>query len=114
MVTQFKEDRNYPRYDLNQIHALAGSQRVVYANRSVQRDTANHGYEFKDVCRCLLELRPEDFKRSGRYEGPLWYDVYEIRFSAPTGHVDDLYLKLSLASGCLLVNLFSFHPSRAL
>jgi hypothetical protein len=113
MVTSFTEARDYPRYDLRQIHMLAALQRV-YVSWSVQRDATNLGYELNDICRCLRALKSSDFRHSGRYEGPAWYDVYEIRFMGPTEHVDDLYIKLSLGHGCLVVNLFSFHLTRAI
>lgn len=113
MVTPFTEARGYPRYDLRQIHALAALQKV-WVNQTVQRDVSNLGYELDDVCRCLRELKASDFRHSGRYDGPLWYDVYAIRFNAPTGQVDDLYIKLSLAKPCVVVSLFSFHLTRAI
>jgi len=114
MVTSFREVRDYPKYDLRQIHALAAIQRVTYANRSVVRDAMNLGYELDDVCRCLQACKPSDFRHSGRYDGPLWYDVYRTRFTSPTGYVDDLYIKLSLGQGCLVIELFSFHLTRAI
>jgi hypothetical protein len=114
MVTSFTEARDYPRYDLRQVHALAALQQVVYANRSVERDVANLGYAPEDVCLCLGALKSSDFRHSGRYEGPLWYDVYRIRFTSPAGYVDDLYIKLSLSQGCLVVDLFSFHLTRTI
>lgn len=114
MVTSFTEARDYPRYDLRQIHSLAALQRVAYANLSVLRDAMNLGYELDDVCRCLQKLKSSDFRHSGRYDGPLWYDVYRTRFISPTEHVDDLYIKLSLGQGCLLIDLFSFHLTRAI
>lgn len=114
MVTLFTEVRDYPRYDLRQVHSLAALQRVVYANRSVVRDATNLGYQQPDVCRCLQQLKSSGFRHSGRYDGPLWYDVYRIRFTSPAGYVDDLYIKLSLATGCLVIDLFSFHLARTL
>jgi HTH-type transcriptional regulator / antitoxin MqsA len=87
MVTSFSEARDYPSYDLRQIHSLAALQKVVYASRSVQRDAVNLGYELDDVCRCLQKLKSSDFRHSGRYEAPLGYDVYRIRFISPTGYV---------------------------
>jgi HTH-type transcriptional regulator/antitoxin MqsA len=68
MVTSFTELRDYPRYDLRQIHWLAALQRVVYANRSVERDAMNLGYGPDDVCRCLQKLKSSDFRHSGRYQ----------------------------------------------
>jgi hypothetical protein len=112
MVTSFTEVRDYPRYDLRQVHDLAGLQRVVYANRSVERDAMNLGYGPDDVCQGLQRLKPSDFKHSGRYDAPHWYDVYRIRFTSPAGYVDDLYIKLSLGHGCLVIDLFSFHLTR--
>lgn len=113
MVTSFTEARDYPSYDLRQIHSLAALQRVAYAGWSVL-DAMNLGYELNDVCRCLRELKSSNFKGSGRYDKPVWYDVYEIRFAGPTGHLDDLYIKLALSQGCVVVNLFSFHLTRAI
>jgi hypothetical protein len=114
MVTSFTEERDYARYDLRQVHALALLQRVVYANRSVRRDTANFGYGLADVCQCLQKLKSSDFRHSGRYDGPRWYDVYRSRFRSQGGYVDDLYIKLSLGQGCLVIDLFSFHLTRAI
>jgi len=113
MVTLFTETRDYPRYDLRQVHALAAIQKV-YLTRSAQRDMRAIRYELDDVCRCLGELKSSNFRHSGRYEDPLWYDVYRIRFTSPTEHVDDLYIKLSLGRGCLVIDLFSFHLTRTI
>jgi hypothetical protein len=114
MVTPFTEERDYPRYDLRQVHRLAALQRVAYVTESALRDATNLGYALDDVCRCLQELKSSDFRHAGRYDGPLWYDVYQIRFIGPTEHVDDLYIKLSLGLGCVAINLFSFHLTRTL
>jgi hypothetical protein len=114
MVTSFTEVRDYPRYDLRQIHRLAALQRIVYANLSVVRDATNLGYGMEDVCRCLRKLKSSDFRHSGRYDSPRWYDVYGTRFTSPTGYVDELYIKLSLGQSCLVIDLFSFHLTRAL
>jgi hypothetical protein len=111
MVTQFSEVQDYARYDLKQIHALAAACAVVYVNPDVQRDTEKFGYDFDEVCSCLVQLAAEDFKHSGRYANrDLWYDVYTVKYQAPSGHIDDLYIKLTLGKGCLVVNVFSFHP----
>jgi hypothetical protein len=112
MVTSFREVRDYPRYDLRQVHSLAALKSVAYANRSVVRDAMNLGYGLDDVCCGLQKLKSSDFRHSGRYEGPLWYDVYRTRFTSPAGYVDDLYIKLSLDQGCLVIDLFSFHLTR--
>ena len=113
MVTLFTEERDYPRYDLRQVYRLAALQQV-YMTWSAVRDATNLGYELDDVCRCLEELKSSDFRHSGRYDGPVWYDVYCIRFTGPAGQVDDLYIKLSLSRGCLVINLFSFHLTRTI
>lgn len=114
MVTQFSEIRDYAKYDLAQIHELAASQCVVYVNRDVQRDTENYGYDFEGVCRCLQQLTAKEFRHSGCYANRnLWHDVYRMNYRAPSGHIDDLYIKLSLGKSCLVVNIFSFHPSGA-
>lgn len=114
MVTPFTEERDDPRCDLRQIHSLATLHRVVYATRSVERDAVNLGYGMADVCGCLGQLKSSNFKHSGRYEGPLWYDVYRGRFTSPAGYVDDLYIKLGLGQDCLVIDLFSFHLTRAI
>lgn len=114
MVTSFTEARDYPRYDLRQVHALAALRKVAYASRSVERDALNLGYESGDVCGCLQKLKPTDFRHSGRYDRPLWYDVYRIRCTSPAGYVDDLYIKLCLRQDGLLIDLFSFHLTRAI
>lgn len=114
MVTLFTEERDHPSYDLGQVRHLAALQKVVYANRSVERDAMNLGYEREDVCRCLQKLTSGDFRHSGRYDRSAWYDVYRIRFTSPAGFVDDLYIKLSLGPGCLLIDLFSFHLTRTI
>jgi hypothetical protein len=114
MVTSFTEVRDYPRYELRQVHDLAAMHRVNYAGRSVARDATNLGYELQDVCLCLQKLESSDFRHSGRYDSPLWHDVYRIRFTSPAGYVDDLYIKLSLSPGCLVIELFSFHLTRAI
>jgi hypothetical protein len=113
MVTPFTEERDYPRYDLRQVHSLAARGRV-FMTWSAIRDSSNLGYELDDVCRCLEELRSSDVRHSSRYGGPAWHDVYRIRFTSPAGYVDDLYIKLSLGQGCLVINLFSFHLTRAI
>lgn len=114
MVTSFTEVRDYPRHDLRQIHVLAALHRVVYANRSVERDAMNLGYGPDDVCCCLQKLKSSDFRHSGRYDTPLWYDVYRSRCTSPAGYVDDWYIKLSLGKDCLVIDLFSFHLTRAI
>jgi hypothetical protein len=86
----------------------------VHMTWAAVRDSTNLGYELADVCRCLEELKTSDFRHSGRYDSPLWYDVYRIRFTSATQHLDDLYIKLSLSQGCLVLHLFSFHPARAI
>lgn len=113
MVTSFTEVRDYPRYDLRQVQTLAARQRV-HVTPSALRDSTNLGYQLDDVCRCLRALKSNDFRHSGRYEGPLWHDVYEIRFVGPTEHVDDLYIKLALGQDCVVINLFSFHLTRTI
>lgn len=114
MVTPFREERDYPRYDLRQVRHLAAQRRLVYATESALRDAMNLGYVLDDVCRCLQELKSSDFRYSGRYDGSAWYDVYQIRFLGPTDHVDDLYIKLSLGLGCVVIDLFSFHLTRTI
>jgi hypothetical protein len=113
MVTSFREVREYPSYDLRQIHCLAGLNKLRMT-LSAQRDATNLGYGLDDICRCLQALKSSDFRHSGRYDGPLWYDVYRIRFTSPAGYVDDLYIKLGLNQGCIVINLFSFHLTRAI
>jgi motility quorum-sensing regulator/GCU-specific mRNA interferase toxin len=113
MVTSFTEVRDYPKYELRQVHSWAAQGKVLVTS-SVQRDATNLGYGLDDICRCLQELRSSDFRHSGRYDGALWYDVYRVRFTSPAGYLDDLYIKLALGQDCLVINLFSFHLTRAI
>ena len=98
-------------YDLDRVHEAARSHRV-FMNRTIQRDVANLGYDFNDVCRCLEELTIADY--SGVYERDgLQFDVYKPRFAHGPG-VDALYVKLSERSNATLpqVALGSFHLQR--
>jgi hypothetical protein len=113
MVTSFTEERDYPRYDLRQVRRLAAVKKLRLTC-SAQRDATNLGYGLDDICRCLQALKSNDFRHSGRYDEPLWHDVYRIRFSSPAEYVDDLYIKLGLSQDCMVINLFSFHLMRAI
>lgn len=114
MVTQFTEVRDYAQYSLDRIHELAASGCVYFYNRSVQHDVDKFGYDFDEVCTCLQLLKASNFERAGRYgDASIWHDVYTLEHQAPAGYVDRLYIKLSLSKSCLVVNIFSFHPSGA-
>ncbi len=115
MVTQSDSHRDYATFDLARIVELALAGKVVYVNSSVLRDTENLGYSPDDVHQCLASLTAGDFACGEAYgSGPTkWHDVYKIsRYPSPTGHRDDLYIKLQINKNCVTVLLYSFHRNR--
>lgn len=113
MVIQTTERRDFAAYDLQRVRELAASGRVRFAGRAALRDSENLGYAPDDVWQCLCALTPDLFKHSECYPpASKWHDVYGMRWRSPGGAVDDLYIKLRLGDGCLLVQLCSFHRDR--
>lgn len=113
------EIKNSAEYSLEQIRSLAQRGMVRYGSRTVMRDVENLSYAPEDVHQCLQTLNQCHFQQSLRYApGGPWLDVYHITYNvptgenAPTGDVDDLYIKLKLDRDCVVVILASFHRKR--
>lgn len=121
MVTKATEKREYCCSSLWRIKALAVEEAVLFESRRVEHKALALGYSFSEVCRCISELRPEDFAHSVRYQNAdddqwtPWLDVYLMSYQKEDGGcdeasvTDDLYIKLRLAANCLVVSLHSFH-----
>jgi motility quorum-sensing regulator/GCU-specific mRNA interferase toxin len=101
-----------PLYDLERVAEAARAGRVVLPRR-VQVDYQEIGYALDDVHDCLARLTPADYRGVFERDG-IQYDVYHPRYRGPTGHVDELYVKLSERSAAILsqVVLGSFHLQR--
>jgi hypothetical protein len=113
MVNPPPERRSDPAYALAQIQALARDEKVRYESWRVQCDVANLGYDLGEVCDCLQALHSDDFRHAERYDGMRhWLDVYALAWRSSQGARDDLYIKLRLTDGCLVVSLHSFHRNR--
>jgi len=107
------ERRSSSEYSLEHIRSLAQRGMVRYGSRSVTRDVENLSYAPEDVHKCLQTLNACHFQHSLRYApGSAWLDVYHLTYNAPTGDVDDLYIKLKLDRDCVVVILASFHRKR--
>ena len=106
-----RERKKTPEYSLVRIHELAEAGEWAYGSRRVARHIENLGYSPDDVGACLVSLREAHYRGTVRYENaPVWLDEYLISFKGPSGHVDDLYIKLKLNRDGLLILLASFHP----
>lgn len=113
MVTQKPLRRDTPAYALSRVRELAAEEAVSYASSRVQHDADGLGYSFEAVCQCLSQLEENDFHHSEQYaDSRIWLDVYLIRYEAPNGAIDDLYIKLKLNKNCICVVLCSFHRER--
>lgn len=101
-----------PLYDLNRVIAAATAGRVTFV-RKAQTDFQELGYGVDDVHNCIASLSPRDYRGVFERNG-VKYDVYQPRYSGPTGHVDELYVKLSERPEATLpqVVLASFHLQR--
>lgn len=120
MVTRIAEKRDSCCSSLARIKALAAEEAVLFESRRVEHRASALGYSFSEVCTCISELRAEDFAHAVRYQNDAdkwtpWLDVYLMSYqkemsAGDVGPVtDDLYIKLRLASNCLVVSLHSFH-----
>lgn len=130
MVTRATERRAHRCCSLERIKALAAEESVVYESRRVEHRALALGYSFSEVCKCIAQLRPDDFAHAVRYrnegdEWTPWLDVYLMSDQNETGQnetgqndtgacddepaTDELYIKLRLTSNCLLIALHSFH-----
>ncbi len=114
MVSQEKERRDYPAYDLGHVRRLAQSEHVNYRSRTVERDVVNLGYTLGEVCQCIACLEEKHFQHSERpVHQKRWQDVYHCRWRVPSaGGPDDLYVKLMLTKSTITVELCSFHRHR--
>jgi len=111
MVTEDIEERkDEPSYDLDQIKDLARAQDVHYAGTQVDEDTAQIGFELKDVCACLCRLTRAHFKESIRYAGMAsWNDVYLIADAGSGTVLYKLYVKFKRYGELQRLFICSFH-----
>ena len=100
-----------PVYDLEQVRAAAKQGSVAYRSRKVNNDVLNLGYDFDDVCKCILGLTAAEFRKTHEYEDDAPDDGYRTVFGAggDKAHQDELYIKLRLCGDELIVDLGSFH-----
>ncbi len=101
-----------PLYDLDRVIAAAVAGRVTFG-RKVQTDFQGMDYGVDDVHSCLASLSLRDYRGVFERNG-VKFDVYHPRYSGPTGHVDELYVKLSERSAATLPQIVvaSFHLQR--
>ena len=113
MVNGPIETRSWATYALGRIRELAEHGLIVYASPSVRRDIENLEYESDAVSRCLAALEEGEFRRSLLYSNHRqWLDEYHTTYRGPRGHLDHLYIKLSLNRRCTRVVVYSFHLER--
>ena len=114
MVSDTEERRDNRAYALERIKELAERKKVMYLSSRVTRHVENLGFSPDDVCDCIASLQSENYRSTVRYDGGPWLDEYLISYTGPTGHTDDLYIKLKLKRGCVIIQLASFHPEGAI
>jgi hypothetical protein len=115
MVTQQNERRQRKEFSLNRIRELAAAGQVAHGSRDVSKDIENLSYSPDDVYQCLVSLTDEDYKESVNYgDHKGWLDEYLITYQSPTGHKDELYIKLKLNRDCVTIVLISFHREYSL
>jgi len=103
-----------PTYDLDEVKKAAKKEKIEYRGRNVQRDIANLEYQFEDVIACLEQLEDSDFRKTHHYQNNLTPpdDDYITTYPRPDGQgFDQLYIKLCLVDGELMIDLASFHLS---
>jgi hypothetical protein len=101
-----------PLYDLDEVRTAARRQKVEYRGRKVMSNTADLGYEFEDVCACLVRLTKDDFQKSHHYDDGPGDDAYRLRTARPRSddtEFDELYIKFRLVGDHVTVDLGSFH-----
>lgn len=102
--------RNNP-YVLADVVALAKESNVHFAGQRVGRNAAEIGMSYDDVCRCLSELKENQFRESLLYPGMQnQLDVYVVKGYVCAGVQRDLYVKFKLMNSRLTLFLCSFHP----
>jgi len=105
-----KERRNYARYALEGVKALASQRHVAYRFPNVQQQVANLGLGLEDVCHLLEHLTPDQFKESVLYaDSPQWHDVYLVPAGPVAGLDGELYVKFHLSPSRTWLNLCSCH-----
>ena len=114
MVSDERGRRDRKEYSLDRIRELAERGDVIYLSSRVGRDVENLNYSPDDVHKCLSCLKEENYRGTVRYDGRPWLDEYLISYTGPTGHTDDLYIKLKLNHDCVVIQLASFHPEGAI
>jgi len=108
-----EQKRSRAEYSLNRVRELASNGAVRYGSNRVFLDTENLEYAPSDVHQCLACLEQRNYRGSVRYAGQrFWWDEYLITYVSPSGHQDDLYIKLKLDRDCITVVLGSFHEER--
>jgi len=114
MVSSKEERRDKKEYSLDRIRELSERGDVMYLSSRVTRDVENLNYSPDDVHQCLSCLEEENYRGTVRYDSKPWLDEYLISYTGPTGHTDNLYIKLKLNCDCVVIQLASFHPEGAL
>lgn len=101
-----------PLYPLRLVREAAKKGRVSLS-RKAQRDYQELGYALEDVHACVADLHDTEYRGVAEYNG-IQYDVYHPRFKAPSGYVDELYVKLSGNERATLpqITIVSFHLQR--
>ena len=101
-----------PIYDLGRVQA-AGAAGKVTLTRTAQRDYQEMGYGLADVHDSIANLQLSDYHGVAKHNG-VSYDVYHPRHRGPSGHNDELYVKLSAPTQTTVaqVAVSSFHLKR--
>lgn len=92
---------------------MAGATGKVTLSRTAQRDYVEMEYELADVHECIANLELSDYRGVKEYNG-VEYDVYHPRHRGPSGHHDELYVKLRTPTQTTVaqVAVTSFHLQR--
>lgn len=98
-------------YDLKLVKEAARNGNIEYRGLKVSTDIANLGYEFSDVCNCLMLIDPSDFDKTHTYANSPPYDSYICRYKKNVDEelFDELYIKFCLFDDYLEIDLASFH-----
>ena len=97
---------------MDAVHDAAKKGNVVFRPSS-ERDSRNLGYFGDESTEVLVSLRDDDFHRTEDYshgEVAKKCDVYLPTVENDQGSFDELYIKIQLHSGWLIVH--SFHLQR--
>jgi len=101
-----------PFYSLETIRQMAQDEGRIFLSRIAQRDSSNLGYSIKDIAACIRELKASNFLNTQNYNR-IVMDAYKISYEGPSGHCDELYIKLKLTSDHkVVISVGSFHLSR--